>query len=64
MDSGAKQKLVKDIMHRCKVDNADSLRLDDYDTSWAGAEEIRNLGEKKLKKKTMLDDARKELEAE
>lgn len=52
MDIAAKQKLVKDIMDRCKVDKPGSFRLSDYDTSWAGAEEIKNLGEKKLKKKT------------
>lgn len=52
MDIEAKQKLVNDIMDRCKVQKTDSFKLDDYDTSWAGAEEIKNLGEKKLKKKT------------
>lgn len=63
MDIAAKQKLVEDIMNRCKVQNEGSFVLSDYDTSWAGAEEIRNLGEKKLKKKTkkILKDNLEEL---
>jgi len=52
MDTEAKQKLVNEIMERCKVQESGSFTLTDYDTSWAGAEEIKSLGEKKLKKKT------------
>ena len=63
METEAKQKLVKDIMERCMVQKQHSFALKDYDTSWAGAEEIKNLGEKKLKKRTkkILKDNLEEL---
>ena len=63
MDKKVKQKLVNDIMDRCKVEKENSFTLADYDTSWAGVEEIQRLGEKKLKNKTkkILKENLKEL---
>ena len=63
MDNKVKQKLVNDIMDRCKVQKEDSFTLSDYDTSWTGVEEIQRLGEKKLKNKTkkILKENLKEL---
>ena len=63
MDKKVKQKLVNDIMDRCKVEKENSFTLADYDTSWAGVEEIKHLGEKKLKNQTkkIIKDNLKEL---
>ena len=63
MDKKLKQKLVNDIMDRCRVEKENSFTLADYDTSWAGAEEIQRLSEKKLKNKTkkILKENLKEL---
>ena len=63
MDKKVKRKLVNDIMDRCKVEKENSFTLADYDTSWAGVEEIQRLGEKKLKNQTkkIIKDNLKEL---
>jgi len=63
MDKKVKRKLVNDIMDRCKVEKENSFTLADYDTSWAGVEEIKHLGEKKLKNQTkkIIKDNLKEL---
>jgi PPK2 family polyphosphate:nucleotide phosphotransferase len=50
MKKDTREKLMQDIFDRCRVTGKDQFRLADYDTAWAGPEEIKQLGEEKLKK--------------
>ena len=50
MKQDARDKLMQDIFDRCRVTGKDKFSLADYDTAWAGPEEIKQLGEEKLKK--------------
>jgi PPK2 family polyphosphate:nucleotide phosphotransferase len=50
MKKDGREKLMQDIYDRCRVTGKDKFRLTDYDTAWAGPEEIKQLGEEKLKK--------------
>jgi hypothetical protein len=50
MKQDARDKLMQDIFDRCRVAGKDKFSLADYDTAWAGPEEIKQLGEEKLKK--------------
>ena len=52
MKKGEREKLIQDIFDRCRVTGKDKFRLADFDTAWAGDQEIKKLGEKALKKKT------------
>ena len=52
MKKEERERLMIDIIKRCRVQVKDPFRLADYDTTWAGPEEIKRLGEKKLKKQT------------
>ena len=51
MKKEARQKLVSEIMQRCRVDKENSFKIAEYETSWEGTEEIHQLSEEKLKKK-------------
>jgi len=51
MKNEAREKLIQQIYTRCKVTGKDKFILSDYDTAWAGPEEIKELGEAKLKKR-------------
>jgi PPK2 family polyphosphate:nucleotide phosphotransferase len=51
MKKEARKKLMQDIYDRCRVTGEDKFSLADYDTAWAGPEEIKELGEEKLKKR-------------
>lgn len=50
MKNEAREKLIKEIHDRCKVSGEENFKLSNYDTAWAGPEEIKQLGEEKLKK--------------
>lgn len=52
MKKDEREKLIQDIFNRCRVTGKDKFRLADFDTAWAGDQEIKQLGEKALKKKT------------
>ena len=43
---------IKEIRERCKVDKENSFKINEYDTAWAGTDEIKEFGEKKLKKRS------------
>lgn len=51
MKKEARQQFVNEIINRCFINKENSFKITDHDTSWAGTEEIKKLGEKKLKKK-------------
>ncbi len=51
MKKDAREKLIKEIHDRCRVSGLDNFKLSNYDTAWAGPEEIKQLGEEKLKKR-------------
>jgi len=63
MKKEASQKLVSEIMQRCRVDKENSFKITEHETSWEGIEEIRRLSEDKLKKKArkIIDKNLKEL---
>jgi PPK2 family polyphosphate:nucleotide phosphotransferase len=50
MKKETRKKLMQDIYDRCKVTDKDKFKITDFDTGWAGPEEIKELGEEKLKK--------------
>jgi len=52
MKKEARDQLIQEIIERCRIAKKNSFKLSDYDTSWAGADEIKKLGEEKLRKKT------------
>ena len=43
---------IEEIKDRCLVDKENSFVISEYDTAWAGTDEIKELGEKNLKKRT------------
>ncbi|MCD6543202.1 MAG: polyphosphate kinase 2 family protein [Flavobacteriaceae bacterium] len=63
MKKEVRKQFVNEVMNRCKVDKQNVFTLSDHDTAWSGTEDIRKLGEKKLKKKAkkILKDNLKEL---
>jgi len=44
--------LIKEIRNRCRVDKKNNFKISDYDTNWTGTDEIKMIGEKKLKDRT------------
>ena len=65
MKKEAKEKLVDEIFNRYAVNGKNTFRIADQDTFWMGTEDIKALGEKKLKKraKKILNDNLDELSA-
>lgn len=51
MKEEAKQRLVSEIMKRCRIDVENNFKISEHETSWEGIEEIKKLNEKKLDKK-------------
>lgn len=51
MKKEARNYLMKEIIDRCKVINKNTFKLSDHETTWAGMEELRELGEEKLRKR-------------
>ncbi len=51
MKNEVREKLIREIYNRCKVSVVQDFKLLNYDTAWAGPEEIKQLGEEKLKKR-------------
>lgn len=47
-----REQQIKEIRERCKVDQENSFKISEYDTAWAGSDEIKEFGEKKLKKRS------------
>ena len=52
MKPRAREDLINEIRERCEVDKKNSFKISEYDTAWAGTDEIKEFGEKKLKKRT------------
>jgi PPK2 family polyphosphate:nucleotide phosphotransferase len=51
MKKEAKQKLVAEITRRCLIKEPGTFKIAGHETSWEGTEEIRDLGQEKLKKR-------------
>ncbi len=51
MKKETRDHLIQEIVDRCRVAKKNTFKLSEYDTSWAGAYEIKELGEEKLRKR-------------
>ncbi len=51
MKNDIREKLIREIFMRCRVSGEYDFKLSNFDTAWAGPEEIKHLGEEKLKKR-------------
>ena len=57
MKKEERERLMKDIFERCRVTGEDTFRLADYETTWAGPEEIKRL-KAPGSKKSLADELR------
>ncbi len=51
MKTEVRQRLVDEIIKRCRIDRENSFKISEHETSWKGIEEFQKLNEEKLKKK-------------
>jgi PPK2 family polyphosphate:nucleotide phosphotransferase len=51
MKKEARDFLMKEIIERCKVIKKNAFKLSDYETTWTGMEELKELGAEKLRKR-------------
>lgn len=51
MKKEARDFLMKEIIERCKVIKKNTFKLSDYETTWTGMEELKELGVEKLRKR-------------
>jgi len=63
MKKEARDQLIQEIIDRCKIERKNTFKLLDHETTWTGMEEIKELGEEKLRKraKKILKQNLKEL---